>query len=146
MSKKQQNQPGIHQICTLRLVAPPSYSAGGRVRSTLLKERNTEPMNEWILAFCIIFRALFDVGRIQGWFLDGSGHFKKCKKLSKKCTRNQKEESTDENSKPMKEWRLGCCIIFCALFDGGRFQGWFLADSWQFEKMSKIVKKMHPKT
>ena len=60
------SEGGVVKLQFFGLVAPPSYSAGGRVRSTLLKERNTEPMNEWILAFCIIFRALFDVGRIQG--------------------------------------------------------------------------------
>ena len=55
-------------------------------RKSLPTDQNTEPINEWKLAFCITFCALFDGGKLQGPSLRHSRHFEKNVKNRQKIT------------------------------------------------------------
>ena len=73
---------------------------------------------------------------------------KKCQKnTKKKLTRKPKKYSTDRNTEAINVWRLALCIIFCALFDGGKLWGRSLNDSGPFEKNVKYdEKQIYPET
>ena len=98
-------------------------------------------------SFFVFFSMAVSFWEHPSMILDLSETMKKIKNDEKIGPENRKKHSTDQNTEPIHEWRIAFCIIFCALFDGGRLQRWFLDDSGHFQKnvknREKIVKKFH---
>ena len=91
--------------------------------------------NQWIEIrilhhFLCSFRWQEASRMIPGWFWTFR---KKCQYWRKKFTRKPKKHSTARNTEPINEWKLAFCIIFCAIFDGGKLWGRSLNDSGPFE-------------